>query len=187
MFKANQKDKNGSYFKITSDYIDANPKGLSNIDEDILIVTKKTPGVVIRHSIVDSPVIVMEDVKQKVIALAYCSRDLIDKKMPMMITDTLCKSYNSKDEDIIAYVSAYTDNNMRYDEYPIWATDNKLWESTITDDENESFCINLRKTILKEIESRNIRNILFDRSTVATSQNFVGAFYKQKVMEKRKY
>ena len=89
MFMANQKTKDGSYFEITNDYLEANPDGWSDISEDILIVTDKTPGVVIGHPVADCPVIVMEDKRKGVTAMAHCSADLIDKKMPMMIADTI--------------------------------------------------------------------------------------------------
>lgn len=66
MFMANQKTKDGSYFEITNDYLEANPDGWSDISEDILIVTDKTPGVVIGHHVADCPVIVMEDKRKGV-------------------------------------------------------------------------------------------------------------------------
>ena len=47
MFMADQKTKDGSYFEITRDYVEANPNGWTDIDEDILIITDKVPGVVV--------------------------------------------------------------------------------------------------------------------------------------------
>ncbi len=201
MFMADQKTKDGSYFEITRDYVEANTNGWTDIDEDILIITDKVPGVVVGHPVADCPVVVMEDRSKGVTAVAHCSADLIDKKMPMMVADALKEAYNSKDEDIIAYVSACAGDSWTYDTYPSWATDKKLWDKGIIEDKNGIFHINLRKAIQEEMKERNIQNVVYNENDTITNpeyysnsaaskyglndqskfgRNFCGAFYKVK-------
>ena len=206
MFMADQKTKDGSYFEITKDYVEANPDGWSDISEDILIVTEKIPGVVIGHPVADCPVIVMEDKRKGVTAMAHCSADLIDKKMPMMIADALSDAYNSSDDDIIAYVSACAGESWTYDKYPGFAKDDRLWKSGIIEDKNGMFHINLRKAIALEMQDRNIKNVVYASADTITNpeyysnsassphglndqskfgRNFIGAFYQENVKIKR--
>ena len=86
---ADQLDKCGTYFNITEEYVRDNPKGWSDIREDILIVNDKVPGVVIGHPVADCPVIMMTDKNKGVAAIAHCSAELIDKKLPIFILNAL--------------------------------------------------------------------------------------------------
>ena len=172
MFMADQVDKTGTYFDITQEYVDANPNGWTDIREDILIITNKVPGVVIGHPVADCPVVIMEDVKQGVCAIAHCSAELIDKKMPMMIVDALLDAYDSHDEDIYTYVSACVGPSWSYDKYPSWATDKKIWESGIEEDENGVFHINLRKVIEEQLEERKVGEYYFNMTDTITDPNF---------------
>ena len=203
MFMADQVDKKGTYFEITEDYVETNPNGWTDINQDILIITDKLPGVVIGHPVADCPVVIMQDVKQNVCAIAHCSAELIDKKMPMMIAEALLDAYKSKDEDIIAYISACAGPDWTYNVYPKWATDRKMWESGIEVDDNGIFHINIRKVINNQLRERNISNIQFNMDDTITNpnyysncaaspyglndptkygRNFSGAFYKVKKM-----
>lgn len=201
MFMADQVDKTGTYFKITADYVEANPNGWTDINEDILIITDELPGVAIGHPVADCPVIVMEDVKQGVCAMGHCSAALIDKKMPMMIADALVDAYGSSDEDISAYISACAGPTWKYDSYPKWATDENLWSNVIIEEKNGVFRIDLRKAIKKQLEERNITKSIYNLDDTITNpnyysnyassesglnnknkygRNFAGAFYKVK-------
>lgn len=206
MFMADQSDKTGTYFEIDQDYVTANPNGWSDIRQDILIVTDKVPGVVIGHPVADCPVIMMEDTKQKVLAIAHCSAELVDLKMPMMIADALLSAYGTADEDIATYVSACAGNSWTYDSYPGWAKDSKVWEEGLLKDENGIYHIDLRKAILNELVERKIRteNITVQQDDTIThpgyysnnaaspyglndpskfGRNFAGAFYKESIKE----
>lgn len=155
VFMADQLKKNGSYFEITRDYVEANPNGWSDIAEDILIVTDKTPGVVIGHAVADCPVVMMEDPIKGVSAIAHCSADMIDRRLPMMIADALVDAYGSREEDIITYISACAGDSWTYDSFPKWALDTKMWEDGIYE-ENGVFHIDMRKVIRKQLEMRHI-------------------------------
>lgn len=201
MFMADQKDKRGTYFNITKEYVEANPNGWTDINEDILIITDKVRGVVIGHPVADCPVVIMHDIKQKVCAIAHCSAELIDKKMPMMVADALVEAYGSKDEDIHAYISACAGPDWTYDKYPSWATDKKMWEKGIEVDDNGIFRINLRKVIDMQLKARKLYDIYYNKKDTITDpefysnsaaspyglndqskygRNFAGAFYKAK-------
>lgn len=196
-FMADQIDKRGTWFEIDKDYVEANPNGWSDIRQDILVISNKTPGVVIGHPIADCPVVMAYDKKQEVAAIAHCSAELVDKKMPMLVADALYDSYRTRDEDIATYVSACAGKSWIYDRYPAWAKDNKIWEESIIEDENGIFHIDLKKAVLKQLEERNIKDITISQVDTITDpdfysnsaashgiqykkgRNFAGAFFKE--------
>ena len=173
MFMADQLDKNGSYFEITDDYVWEHPNGWSDIREDILVITDKVPGVVIGHSVADCPVVMMEDPINGVAAVAHCSAELIDRKLPIMVADALVDLYGSKDEDILTYVSACAGDSWTYDKFPSWATDEVLWQDAIYDD-NGIFRIDMRKVLKKQFVERNINmeNVIFNMDDTITNPNY---------------
>ena len=207
IFIADQKNKNGSSFEVTREFVDANPDGwMVSIPEDILITTDKVPGVVIGHPIADCPVVMAADLRKGAVAIAHCSAELIDKKMPMMVVDALQRAYDSKDDDIVAYISACAGSDWSYDTYPRWATDRKLWDGAIIE-ENGVFKINMRQVIENELLERNIHTMEFNMDDTRTNpgyysnsmaspnggndptkagRNFAGVFFKPKEKEKVK-
>jgi hypothetical protein len=173
MFMADQVNKNGSYFEITDDYVEANPNGWSDIPEDILIITDSVPGVVIGHAVADCPVVMMEDPIKGVSAVAHCSCEMIDKRLPMMVADALVNAYGSNEEDIITYVSACAGDSWTYDTFPKWATDTKMWEDGIYE-ENGAFHIDMRKVIRKQLSERHIDldNVTFNMDDTIINPNY---------------
>ena len=172
IFVADQEKKNGSSFLITRDFVEANPDGWkTSIPEDILITTDEVPGVVIGHPIADCPVVMAIDKKKGVAAIAHCSAELIDKKMPMMVVDALQRACDSRDDEIVAYISACAGNDWTYDNYPRWATDRKLWDGAITLD-NGVFRIDMRKVILNQLAERNIKDMRFNMDNTRTNPNY---------------
>lgn len=208
IFIADQKNKDGSSFEITREFVEANPDGLmASIPEDILITTDKVPGVVIGHPVADCPVVMAADLSKGAVAIAHCSAELIDKKMPMMVVDALQRAYDSKDDDIVAYISACAGSDWSYDTYPRWATDRKLWDGAIIE-ENGVFKIDMRKVIENELLERNIHTMEFNMDNTRTNpnyysnsmaspnggndptkagRNFAGVFFKPKYREKVKF
>lgn len=208
IFIADQKNKDGSSFEITREFVEANPDGLmASIPEDILITTDKVPGVVIGHPVADCPVVMAADLSKGAVAIAHCSAELIDKKMPMMVVDALQRAYDSKDDDIVAYISACAGSDWSYDTYPRWATDRKLWDGAIIE-ENGVFKIDMRKVIENELLERNIHTMEFNMDNTRTNpnyysnsmaspnggnnptkagRNFAGVFFKPKYKEKVKF
>lgn len=127
MFMADQKDKSGTYFVLDKDYVDANPKGWSDIDEDILVIKNDVAGVVAGHPIADCPVVIMEDIRNGVTAVCHCSAELIDKRLPMLMADALLDYTHTRDEDISVYVSSCAGDNWTYEGVPSWLNDMDMW------------------------------------------------------------
>ena len=211
LFMALQKNKDGSYFALNSDYINEYKDGWdADINEDILIITDKTPDVVIGHPVADCPVVMMTDVRNGVSAIGHCSGEMIDKKLPMMIADALVDYCGSHDDEIYTFVSACAGPNWTYDSFPKWATDTEMWKDGIYQGEDGLFHINLRKVIAKQLQERNVYgfpNTYFNNvdtitdprfySNAAASpyglnqpekagRNFAGVFYSTKKAEKVK-
>ena len=195
MFMADQETKTGTWFEIDNDYVEANPDGWSDIPQDILIITDKTPGTVIGHPIADCPVVMAFDKKAKVAAIAHCSAELVDKKMPMLVIDALLASHGSSDEDIEAYVSACAGKSWTYDKYPAWAQDDKIWDDVITYGDDGLYHIDLKSAVLKQLQDRNIKDIIMNPDDTITNdayysnsagrndeskkgRNFSGLFFK---------
>ena len=174
MFMADQEHKCGSYFEITEEYVMDNPTGWSDIPEDILVITDKVPNVVIGHAVADCPVVMMEDPVKGVSAVAHCSAEMIDKRLPMMLADALVDVCGSKDEDIITYVSACAGDNWTYDSFPKWAQDIKMWEDGIYADEAGIFHIDIRKVIRKQLEERRVDlgKTLFNMDDTITNPHY---------------
>lgn len=164
LFTSKQNDQIGSYFEITKEFVEAHPNGYSELKEDVLVVTKNTPGVVVGHITADYPVVMMTDRKQGISVVGHCTAELIDKKLPAMLTYILRSDYNAKPEDIYAYVSAAAGENFEFDEFPEWAEDMRIWERCITYNNNGKYYVNLRPALLFQIIAMGVKpyNIKFN-------------------------
>ncbi len=167
MFMADQVNKDGSYFEITSEYVKENPKGWTDINEDILVITDKVPGVVIGHPVADCPVVMMVDENKGVAAIGHCGAEMIDKKLPIMIYKAM-QEYDCSCEDIQILISACAGDNWTYDSYPRWATDNEVWRDCITE-VNGEFKIDLRRAIKKQLDSQGLNNVTFNMDNTITN------------------
>lgn len=212
MFMADQSRKDGSYCVLTRELINEKEDGwLRDIPEDILVITKDTPGVVIGHPIADCPVIIMTDRSKGVTALGHCSGEMIDKELPINIFKALKKEFGTNLEDVKVYVSSCISEKWEYNCWPGFAKNKQLWEGSIVSGRQEGettyYNINIRHAIAKQLESVGIANdsiywnmddtltdsryysncaSRFDKSKAG--RNFVGAYYplsqKEKVKEK---
>lgn len=171
MFMMDQTTKNGSYFEITRDFVEANPNGWADIPEDILIITDKVPGVVAGYPVADCPVVMMSDVKKGITAVAHCSAALIDKKLPMMTADALTQGYGSREEDIMVYVGACAGKNWKYNCWPNFANDERLWKDCITQ-VGDDFFIDVRKALKKEFDERGLENCIYNAANTITDPKY---------------
>ncbi|HIT22941.1 MAG TPA: laccase domain-containing protein [Candidatus Faecimonas intestinavium] len=130
MFMADQEKLNGSVFEITKDYVDANPNGWTDIPEDILMMRDDLAGVALGHPVADCAVLVAEDRKQGISAVAHCGGEMIDKRLPNMVIEALYRE-GAKPEDIFVNVGARAIDGWVYTEnMPKWATDEQIWKKT---------------------------------------------------------
>jgi copper oxidase (laccase) domain-containing protein len=198
MYMADQSDKSGTWFEIDRDYVEANPNGWSDISEDILVITDDVPEVVIGHPVADCPVVMAFDRVKGVAAIAHCSCDLVDKKMPMLTIEALLESHHSRDEDIAAYVSMCAGKSWTYDKIPAWAKDEDMWRDAITLEDDGLYHIDLKSVVKKQLLDRNISKIVmspidtitdpnyysnsaaFHGNMTKNGRNFAGTFYKKR-------
>ena len=74
------------------------------IPTDILIITNKYPRVAVTHNMADCPVLIAEDRKKGVTALAHCGIYHINRELPKALIKSLIDNYNSKEGDIYLYI-----------------------------------------------------------------------------------
>lgn len=168
MYVLDQNKKDGSYRVFNMEFVKAHPTGWVDVPEDMGIITKDAPGIVVGHAVADCPVIVMQDIVKGVTAVAHCGGAQIDRKLPMMMADALLDFCESRDEDIATYVGACAGDSWSYVGLPRWATDWNMWLSTggiVFEEKNvkskdgiyvPKLHINLRKTIAYQLEERNL-------------------------------
>lgn len=201
MFMADQTTKDGSYCVLTKELIEEKDDGwLRDIPEDILILTKDTPGVVIGHPVADCPVIIMSDKSRGVTALGHCNAEMVDKKLPISIFKALEKEFGSTTDDVKVYISSCISEKWEYDCYPKFANDKMVWEGNIfpvRQEENKTYYgINIRGAISRQLDELgiarektywNMDDTLTDDRYYSNSgarnniekkgRNFVGAYY----------
>lgn len=165
-FKPGSTLTHGTYFEITRDYVEANPEGWSDIPEDILVIKKDVPGVVIGHSLADCPAVILTDQKQGISAVAHCGAAMIDAHLPEMLTEVMLSTYGSKAEDVLAYVSACAGDTWTYDCFPKWAKDMKIWDHLIYQGTDGKFHINIRPAVLEQLLKAGI-----DRCRIVANQD----------------
>ena len=179
MFMADQdikkSDGRGSVFEITRDYVKANPNGWSDIPEDLLVVRKGVPGVVIGHPVADCPVVMMVDQKQKIAIVGHCSGSLIDQNLPTLIVEALESKYDSKLDDIFTYVSAHAGETWVYDSIPNWATNFNFWERFIPYNKEERlYHIHLKDALCNQFSKAGLDsdNIIFNLDDTITDKRY---------------
>ena len=200
-FMADQTTKDGSYCVLTPELIADKEDGwLRDIPEDILIITKDTPGVVIGHPIADCPVIIMNDKKHGATALGHCSAEMVDIGLPIHIFSALEKEFGTTSSDVKVYISSCISDKWEYDCYPKFATNKDVWTGAISEvhtlDKGIHYNIDIRKAVLKQLLSVGIRysdmywnmdDTLTDSNYYSNSgsridpskkgRNFAGAYY----------
>ena len=161
MFMADQELKKsgcrGSAFEITRDYVQANPNGWTDIPEDLLVVRKGVPGVVIGHPVADCPVVMMIDQKQNIAIVGHCSGNLIEDMLPTLMVESLESKYNSKVDDVFTYVSAHAGETWVYDSIPGWVKDFRFWERFMPYNQEEGlYHIHLKDALCDQFEKAGL-------------------------------
>ena len=165
----------GSVFEITRDYVKANPNGWSDIPEDLLVVKKSVPGVVIGQPVADCPVVMMVDQKQKIAIVGHCSGALIGEMLPTLMVEALESKYDSKVDDIFTYVSAHAGETWVYDSIPSWATNFDFWERFMPYNKDEGlYHIHLKDALCDQFSKAGLDsdNIIFNLDDTITDKRY---------------
>ena len=178
-FSAQQVNADGSYCILTPELIAEKDDGwLKKIPEDILILTKDTPGVVIGHSVSDSPVIIMSDEKNGVTALASCNAYMINSRLPLKIFLALEKEFGTISDDVKVYVSSCISEKWECEGWPSFASNKSLWNDAIRRTRIQSGCsyysVSLRKAISNQLLGIGVnwRNIYWNMDDTLTNDNY---------------
>lgn len=178
-FMADQTTKDGSYCVLTPELINEKDDGwLRDIPEDILIITRETPGVVIGHPIADCPVIIMNDKERGVTALGHCSAEMVDIGLPMHIFLALQKEFGTSSRDVKVYVSSCISNKWEYDCYPNFIKNKELWTGAVSEvhssDKGTYYNIDIRKAVLGQLLSVGIsyKDIYWNMDDTLTNSNY---------------
>ena len=192
-----QKLEDVSFKKVSEINLDKADLWEEKIPCDILILTSSDPKVVIGHRMADCPVLIIEDKVQKAVAVSHCGASQINRKVPFYTEECLIKEYNSKKEDLYAYIgSCIKKDSYIYDQYPKWATNKEVWKDCLNE-ENGLYHIDLVTAIKNQliIDESHITVSPIDTYKDQTyyshtsevkkeekpiGQNFVGCFYNDK-------
>lgn len=179
IFQAHQKTatnnveyEDGKYIVITKEHMTKLDYWNELLYCDILIISKDFPNIIVGNQMADCPVIIVEDRKLGVTALAHCGASYIDRKLPVQTVEALQKEYNSNLDDLYVYITAYIGKeNYTYDCYPKWATNKEVWEGAITKD-NDIYHIDMLTAIIKQLSKIGIKNIEHSKINTYTDPNY---------------
>ena len=192
----NVKYPDGKYISINDKILTTDDYWYLNLEADILMINNKYKGIVIGNMCADCPIVIAEDRKKGVTALAHCGAAYIDRNLPYQIIESLKKEYSSNSEDIYVYISSGAKKeNFIYDTYPHWAKNDDVWTDCINKKDNK-YQIDMYKAIINQLKKHEIKNIEINEIDTITNQdyashycrirgqenksgqNFVGFFYK---------
>ena len=178
-FSAKQILQDGSYCVLTPELINKKEDGwLLNIPEDILIITKETPGVVVGHPIADWPVVIMVDKKHGATAVGYCSNEMVDQGLPVNIFLALEKEFGTKKDDVKIFVSSCISEKCKYNDYPNFINNEGMWIDAIKKvylpKKNSYYTLDIRKAILTQILGIGIpiENIYWNMDDTLMDSNY---------------
>ena len=182
IYVADQKDQTGSFFEITNDYVNANPEGWTDIDQDILIMSDKVSNVAIGHPVADCPVVTVHDPAKKVVAIGHCSMAMIDKMLPVHEVLALREAYDSNVNDLLVHIGPHAQpESYIYETYPTKNTNAKLWENNIKENEKGGFNIDLEGAVRDQLTEIGIsdENIIASPIDTITDQNYFSNYAEQ--------
>ena len=131
--KYNQKYPDGYYVRITEEMIEGY-EDLYDLDiySDILMIGAELPKIALSYPVADCPVVFIEDTKNKVVAMAYCGGEYIDRRLPSQMIDAIREETDAKTEDIKVFVGPYAHKeNFTYDGIPKWVQDFSVWSMAL--------------------------------------------------------
>ncbi len=187
MKKYNSKYQDGYSVRVTSDMIqEYNDLYDLDIYADILMIGKDLPRVALAYPVADCPVVFAEDTKNKVVAMAHCGGEYIDRELPSQLIDALRNETDVKKEDILVHVTPHAQaESFTYDCIPRWMEHTNLWEDA-TYMENDLLHIDMKSAICKQLYKQGISasNIYISNIDTITDPRFysnsAGRFHLEK-------
>ena len=153
----NSKYKDGHYVRITKEMIEPY-QDLYDLDiySDILMIDSSIPDVALAYPVADCPVIIAEDVKNHVAAMAHCGGEYIDRGLPGQIIDSLREEADSNVDDLIVYVGPHAQKeSFTYDNFPKFIRNESRWVDCLTE-KNGLIHINMSNAIMKQLSEKDI-------------------------------
>lgn len=186
----------GKYHVIKREELASDDLWYKQIPADILILTEDIKGIVVGNQMADCPILIIEDRKKGVTALSHCGAPYINRLLPRDTALSLIKEFESNPSDLYVYIGSNSKKESYiYDRYPVWATNNEVWENSIIKKDN-NYYIDMETAIVEQLKQLGINHIKISPSDTVTSskyyshsastkgnisklgQNFVGFFYK---------
>lgn len=101
------KYRTGEYF-IADEKMYQKDKNLKKVKTpgDIVLLKKDNPGIAIGYPVSDDPVVIMEDQKKGITALAHCGLRQIGDRIPLHMINALREEAGSNLNDIKVYISS---------------------------------------------------------------------------------
>ncbi len=175
----------GKYINITEKELTKDDYWYLNLEADILIISNKYKGIVVGNMCADCPIVIAEDRKKGVTALAHCGAAYINRKLPSQIIESLQKEYKSTIDDIYVYISSGAKKEkFIYDTYPHWATNKEVWKDCI-EKTNSKYRIDMYKAILKQLEDKQIKNIRINKNDTITNIDYASHYSRIRGNEKK--
>ena len=186
----------GKYIVISEENMTKEDYWSEELPADILIIANKYKNIIVGNQMSDCPILIAEDRRLGVTALAHCGASYINRNLPIQTIMALENEYHSNLNDIYVYIgSCIKTESYVYDSYPSWATNKEVWKDCIKK-EQSLYKIDLVKAIKKQLKSIGISHIKVSKidtfkdknyySHLAeyngikekSGQNFVGFYYK---------
>ena len=156
---------NESYMK-KDDYFN------EQIEGDILIISNKYPKVAVVHGMADCPILIAEDRRKGVTALAHCGMYHINRGLPRELIKSLIDNFQSNPKDIYLYIGSHIwKENYIYDKYPPKATNKEIWENAI-EKKGNNYHIDLTKAIKNQLKEYNLAEIKESKINTYTDSNY---------------
>lgn len=186
----------GKYIVISEENMTKDDYWSEELPADILIISNKYKNIIVGNQMSDCPILIAEDRKLGVTALAHCGASYINRNLPIQTIMALENEYHSNLNDIYVYIgSCIKTESYVYDSYPSWATNKEVWKDCIKK-EQSIYKIDLVKAIKKQLKSigishtkvskidtfkdKNYYSHLAEYNGIKekSGQNFVGFYYK---------
>lgn len=142
------------------------------LEADIVVLSNKYHNIAVAHNMADCPILIAEDRRKGVTALAHCGMQQINRRLPQAMIDSLIKNFNSKPEDIYLYIGSHIwKESYIYDKYPPKATDKEVWNKAIIKKGN-NYHIDLMRAIKNQLKNYNLAEIRTTNIDTYTNQDY---------------